>query len=94
MAVTYLDPAAEESIPAQPYELFLDLAQRPLTLGLIANSFPDAASFMDEVEAVLSRDLPGVTFKRYQKPTVDPVTPEMLGAITGECDGVLAAWGH
>ncbi len=94
MAVTYVDPAAEESPPAEPYELFLDLTQRPLTLGLLANGFPDAANFMDQVERAVAEALPGVTIKRYQKPTVDPVTPEMLAAITSECDGLLAAWGH
>ncbi|MFN0093561.1 MAG: hypothetical protein ACKVVT_02135 [Dehalococcoidia bacterium] len=94
MAVIYVDPAAEDSIPAQPYEIYLDLSRRPLTLGLIANAFPDAKNFMDAIEGVLNRDLPGVTLKRYQKPTVEAVSEEMLGTIVGECDGVLAAWGH
>lgn len=94
MAVTYVDPAAEESIPAQPYELFLDLSRRPLTLGLIANAFPDATSFMDAVERTLRTTLPGVTLNRYQKPSVEPVSAEQLSRIVAECDGVLAAWGH
>jgi hypothetical protein len=94
MAVTYLDPAAEESPPAEPYELFLDLTRRPLTLGLVANAFPDATNFMDAIEVCVAEALPGVTLKRYQKSSVDPVTPEMLDAIARECDGMLAAWGH
>lgn len=94
MAVTYVDPAAEESTPAEPYEHFLDLQRRPLTIGLLANSFPDATSFMDCIESVVAGALPGVTIKRYQKPNVDPVAPEILEAITRECDGLVAAWGH
>lgn len=94
MAVTYLDPAAEESVPAEPYELFVDLARRPLTLGLIANSFPDATNFMDAIEREVVAALPGVTVKRYQKPTVDPLSDDMLAEIAMECDGLLAAWGH
>lgn len=94
MAVTYLDPAAEESTPAEPYELFLDLARRPLTLGLVANAFPDATNFMDAVAREIAAALPGVTLKRYQKPTVEPVSEAMLAEIARECDGLLAAWGH
>jgi hypothetical protein len=94
MAVTYLDPTAEESIPAEPYELFLDLSKRPLTIGLVANAFPDATNFMDAVAREVANLLPGVTLKRYQKPTVEPVTEAMLAEIARDCDGMLAAWGH
>jgi hypothetical protein len=94
MAVTYVDPTAEESRPADPYELFVDITRRPLTLGLIANSFPDATNFMDAVERHVVGALPGVTVRRYQKPTVDAVTDDMLKDIARDCDGVLAAWGH
>ena len=94
MAVTYVDPAAEESTPAEPYELFLDLGSRPLSIGLLANAFPDATNFTNCLETALTEALPGVTFKRYQKASVDPVLPAMLGEITAECDGLIAVWGH
>ena len=94
MAVTYVDPAAEESAPGEPYELFLDLTARPLNIGLLANAFPDAANFTDCLESALTDALPGVTFKRYQKASVDPVLPEMLDSIARDCDGVIAVWGH
>jgi hypothetical protein len=94
MAITYVDPAAEESTPAEPYELFLDVDQRPLTIGLLANAFPDATNFTNCLETALTAALPGVTFKRYQKASVDPVLPAMLDEITSECDGVISVWGH
>ena len=94
MAVTYVDPAAEESTPAEPYELFLDVERRPLTIGLLANAFPDAANFTDCLEVALAAAMPGATFKRYQKASVDPVLPEMLAEIAAECDGMVAVWGH
>jgi hypothetical protein len=94
MAVTYVDPAAEQSTPAEPYELFLDMEQRPLTIALLANAFPDATNFTNCLEAALRARLPGVTFRRYQKPSVDPIAPEMLQKLAGECDGMVAAWGH
>lgn len=94
MAVTYVDPAAEESKPAEPYELFLDWNTQPLRIGLIANAFPDATNFTNCLETALTAALPGVAFPRYQKSSVDPVLPEMLDAIAKECDGVIAIWGH
>jgi hypothetical protein len=94
LAVTYVDPAAEESKPAEPYELFLDLKARPVTIGLLANAFPDATNFTNCLETALSRSLNGVTIRRYQKASVDPVLPEMLDQIARECDGMIAVWGH
>jgi hypothetical protein len=94
MAVTYVDPAAEDSKPAEPYELFLDMAQRPLTIGLVANAFPDATNFTNCLETALIAALPGVTFKRFQKTSVDPVPDAMLVEITAECDGMVSVWGH
>ncbi len=94
MTITYLDPAAEESTPAEPYELFLDVSQRPLTIGLLANAFPDATNFTNCLETALTSALPGVTFRRYQKASVDPVLQEMLEEITADCDGLISIWGH
>lgn len=94
MSVTYVDPAAEASTPAEPYELFLDFTKQPVTLGLLANAFPDATNFTDCVEAALAEQLPGVTLLRYQKSSVDPVLPDMLKDIADRCDGVIAIWGH
>lgn len=94
MAVTYVDPAAEESTPVEAYELFLDTKRRPLTIGLLANAFPDATHFTDCIEAALAPHLPGATFKRYQKASVDPVQPAMLDEIVAGCDGVISVWGH
>ena len=94
MTITYLEPTAEKAAPPEPYTLKLDTRKRPLTLALIANSFPDSTNFMDCVERALAGLLPGATLKRYQKPTVDPINDKMLARIRQECDGVLAAWGH
>ena len=94
MAVTYLDPTPEATTPVEPYELFLNLAERPLKLGLLANAFPDATNFMDAVERHITGLVPGVTILRYQKPSVEPMSDEMLADIARDCDGLVAAWGH
>lgn len=93
MTVTYLDPTAEAPIPAEAYELFANV-EGPITIGLVANSFPDGTRFMDKLELALNEARPNVTIRRYQKPSVLPVTDEQLGAITSECDAAIAAWGH
>jgi len=94
MSVQYLDPAAESGVPVEAYELFLDLERRPLTVGLIANAFPDATNFMDCLEEALTPLLPGVRFARYQKATVHPIETEQLAELAAACDGAIAAWGH
>ncbi len=93
MAVTYLDPTAEEGVPVEAYELFLDTG-RPFTLGLVANTFPDSARFMDRLEAAVKEVAPNATIRRYQKPSLAPVEGEQLESIVTQCDGVVAAWGH
>ena len=94
MTIAYLEPTAEKAAPPEHYTLRLNTAKQPLTLGLIANSFPDATNFMDCMERALAELLPGATLKRYQKPTVEPVNDKTLNRIRTECDGVIAAWGH
>jgi hypothetical protein len=93
MTVLYLDPTAEAPIPAEAYELFAN-TDGPLTIGLVANSFPDGTRFMDKLELALNEARPNATIRRYQKPSVLPVTDEQLAAITSECDAAIAAWGH
>ena len=94
MPVTYVDPAAETSPPPEPYELYVDISKRPLTIGLVANAFPDATNFTNCLETSLSAALPGATFKRYQKANVDPVQSTMLSEIAAVCDAVVSVWGH
>ncbi len=94
MPVTYLDPAGEARVEPQPYTLRLDISRRPLTLGLIANSFPDGTEFMDCLERSLLRELPGVATRRFQKPFVDPITDEVQAALKAECHAAVAVWGH
>jgi hypothetical protein len=93
VTVTYLNPTAEAGLAVHPYELFLDTSA-PFTLGLVANTFPDGARFMDKLEVTLQQLAPHAVIRRYQKPGLLPVEGEQLTAIQRECDAVVAGWGH
>lgn len=94
MAVRFHDPRAEPGAPVEPYALSADLDE-PLTIGLLANGFPDSAAFLDRVGEVLAAALPAATFRRYDKGNASAVaSDQLLDAITAECRAVVTAYGH
>lgn len=94
MAVRYVDPRAETATPVEPYELSVDL-HRPVTIGLLANGFPDSVAFLDHVGAALTEALPAVTLERYDKGDASTIaSDEMLAALEAGCQAVVAAYGH
>jgi hypothetical protein len=94
MTVHYHDPRAEPLTPAEPYRLAADLSG-PITIGMLANGFPDSDTFLEHVAAALAERLPAAGFRHYNKGNASiRVTEEMLAAITGECGALVAAYGH
>ena len=48
--IEYHDPQANSSVAVTPYQLGISLAGgRPLTVGLLANGFPDSENFLNLV---------------------------------------------
>jgi hypothetical protein len=95
MSVTFVDPRAEPATPVEPYELAVELDGQAVTIGLLANGFPDSVVFLDQVEAELAAILPGSAFRRYDKGDASSVVSEdMLSSIVAECGAVVAAYGH
>ncbi len=94
MSLTYLDPRATRLAPPEPYRLRASL-DGPVTIGLLANGFPDSVAFLDAVERALAAMLPAARFQRYDKgnPSI-PATPALLARIAAECDVVASAYGH
>lgn len=93
--IEYLDPRAEPSAPIDPYELAIDVAAAPVTIGLLANGFPDSVNFLKHVAAALGEQLPEARFRHYDKGDASSVAPEpMLDSIASECQAVVAAYGH
>lgn len=95
MSVTFLDPRAEPGAPVEPYTLGIDLDATPITIGLLANGFPDSVNFLREIEVELAKALPHAIFKHYDKGNASAVANEaMLSDITGSCQAVVSAYGH
>jgi hypothetical protein len=92
--VTFLDPRAEPGTPVDPYELVVELDQ-PITIGLLANGFPDSAPFLDHVGEALAALVPHATFVRYDKGNASAIaSDQLLDRITAECRAVVTAYGH
>ena len=96
--VRFLDPRAEPGLPIEPYERSLDLAlsaDQPITVGLLANGFPDSVNFLDHVQNALAELLPGLSFRRYDKGNASAPAPDaMLDDIAQNCAAAVAAYGH
>ncbi len=62
------------------------------TVALLDISKPRGNVLIDRLEEQLTARLPGVTFKRYAKPTFTKPAPEDLrSTIAAECDFVIEA---
>jgi hypothetical protein len=99
MAIRFLDPRAQPSAPISPYEAKLDwpLADnQPLSIGLLANGFPDSDTFLETVEIALRSALPKDTmFSFTNKGNASaPATKEMVAAIAANTHAVVTAYGH
>lgn len=94
MTVQFLDPRAAPAAAPEPYDLSVDV-DAPVTIGLVANGFPDSERFLDHVEQALSETLPHAAMRRYRKHNLAaPVGDELLATIAAECDALIGAYGH
>lgn len=95
MMVTFLDPRAEPGAPVEDYALQIDAAAGPLTIGLIANGFPDSEEFLDQIEKALAVEVPHASFRRWNKHNASStISDEMLDEVIDDCQAVVAAYGH
>lgn len=93
--IEFEDPRAEPGMAVEPYDLCIDLADGAVTVGLLANGFPDSEAFLDHVEKALAISLPAATFRRYNKHNASSVvSDEMLDDLVDGCQAVVAAYGH
>jgi hypothetical protein len=94
----FLDPTAEPGVPVVPYELAVRLDAPGVTVGLLANSFPDSAAFLERLGRQLGADLPGLRFRSYDKGSAahagEPMEATAAAAIRNDCLAVVTAYGH
>ena len=90
----FLDPRGVAMAPLEPYVGRAALAPGE-TVALFANGFPDSVTFLEHIGAALTRELPGVDVKLWNKGNASALASQQhLGEIQAECTAVVAAYGH
>ena len=96
--IEFHDPRAEPGATEQPYELQAELGPNlddDVTLGLLANGFPDSEQFLDQLAEALGTALPHLTIRRYNKGNASVIAgDQVLEGISRECKAVVTAYGH
>ena len=93
--ITFLDPRSEPGAPIEPYELSIDAEATPLTIGLVANGFPDSEEFLDQIEKAMAVSVPHASFRRWNKHNASStISDSMLDEVVDSCQAVVTAWGH
>jgi len=93
--ITFHDPRAEPGAPVEAYELSIDVQAQPVTIGLVANGFPDSEEFLDQVEKALAVEVPTASFRRWNKHNASStISDAMLEEVVADCQAVVAAYGH
>jgi len=94
--IEYHNPEASVGIDNQPYGLSLAVTgTNAVNLGFLANGFPDSVNFLNELQAAIQDLEPGIEAHAYNKGNASvAASDQLLGEIGGECQGVIAAYGH
>jgi hypothetical protein len=94
MAISFLDPRGESAVEPTPYDLSTRL-DPGVTVGLLANGFPDSVEFLDAVGEAITAQRPGIELARWNKGDASAIANDtMLGEIEAECVAVVAGYGH
>ena len=90
----FLDPRGTPLAPVEPYRGRATLVAGE-TIGLFANGFPDSVAFLEHIGRALTRQLPEVEVKLWNKGNASALASQQhLGEIQDECTAVVAAYGH
>ena len=96
--IEFHNPVAKTAVAPEPYELMCDLRPNDgadLTIGLLANGFPDSEVFIKKVGDALQKRLPNIRTKFWNKGNAGvTANDDMLREITENCQVAIAAYGH
>ncbi|MBT4162481.1 MAG: hypothetical protein HOC70_02300 [Gammaproteobacteria bacterium] len=94
--IEYHNPEAEVGIQNYPYELSIAIrGANAVSVGFLANGFPDSENFLTSLEQAMKDLEPGIEVHAYNKGNASvPANDELLNQIKGDCQAVIAAYGH
>ena len=96
--IRFHNPMARTAVAPEPYELSCDIRPKDgadLTVGLLANGFPDSEVFIRKVGESIQKRLPNIKTKLWNKGNAGvPASEEMLKEIAESCQVAIAAYGH
>ena len=96
--IRFHNPTAITAVAPEPYELSCDIRPKDgadLTVGLLANGFPDSEVFIRKVGESIQKRLPNISTKLWNKGNAGvPASEEMLKEIAESCQVAIAAYGH
>ena len=96
--IRFHNPTAKTAVAPEPYELSCDIRPKDgadLTIGLLANGFPDSEVFIRKVGESIQKRLPNISTKLWNKGNAGvPASEEMLKEIAESCQVAIAAYGH
>ena len=96
--IRFHNPTARTAVAPEPYELSCDIRPKDgadLTVGLLANGFPDSEVFIRKVGESIQKRLPNISTKLWNKGNAGvPASEEMLKEIAESCQVAIAAYGH
>jgi len=94
--IRYHNPEAKIGVDIKPYTLSLHIPDAArISLGFLANGFPDSENFLSELQKVLRKDHLVTEAHAFKKKSSSlPVPTEILAEIKDCCQAVITAYGH
>ena len=95
--ITFHDPRAQSATEVEAYELSFPLQEggEGVTIGLLANGFPDSQNFLEQVGQAFTQRFSKVSTKLWNKGNASITAPQsMLDEIKASCQVAIAAYGH
>jgi hypothetical protein len=94
--IEYHNPKGMVATKPMPYDLGINVrGANQITIGLLANGFPDSVNFLEKIGQVIRKEEPGVSLAFYNKGNASiPASDKILGEIKSGCDAVISAYGH
>lgn len=96
--VKFIDPRGSVATEMEPYELSAEVRANQgsgMTIGLLANGFPDSEVFIRKVGDAIVERLPDIRTLVWNKGNAGAeVSDDMLQEILSGCQVAIAAYGH